>query len=67
MVIARMEEIRDMDENEIRERIDELKLELSKEKAQSDIGGMPENPGKIKEIKKTVARMLTELNERKKE
>ncbi|MFB6076437.1 MAG: 50S ribosomal protein L29 [Candidatus Aenigmatarchaeota archaeon] len=65
MVILRPEEIRDMDDEEIKERMDEFKLELSKEGAQVDIGGIPENPGRIKELKRTIARMLTILHERK--
>ncbi|MFB6088588.1 MAG: 50S ribosomal protein L29 [Candidatus Aenigmatarchaeota archaeon] len=67
MVILRSEEIRDMDDDEIMERIEEFKLELSKEGAQVDIGGIPENPGRIKELKRTIARMLTILHERKDE
>jgi len=42
-------------------RLSELRLELAKEKGNIAIGGTPSNPGRIKEIKKTIARILTEL------
>ena len=42
-------------------RLSELRLELAKERGNIAIGGTPSNPGKIKEIKKTIVRILTEL------
>ncbi len=45
-------------------RLNELRLELVKEKGQIAIGGSPTNPGRIKETKKTIARILTELKRR---
>ena len=45
-------------------RVNELKLELVKEKGQIAIGGSPSNPGRVKEIKKTIAKILTELKRR---
>jgi len=38
-----------------------LRLELAKEKAQISIGGAPSNPGKVKQLRKTIARLLTEV------
>jgi len=43
-------------------RLNELRLELAKERAQIAVGGSPSNPGRVKEIRKTIARILTELN-----
>ena len=45
-------------------RLSELRLELAKETGQIAIGGSPSNPGRIKEIKKTIAKILTELKRR---
>jgi len=42
-------------------RLNELRLELAKERGQIAVGGSSSNPGKIKEIKRTIARILTEL------
>jgi len=47
-------------------RLNELRLELAKEKGQIAIGGSPTNPGRVKEIKKTIAKILTELKIREK-
>lgn len=66
MVILRPKEIRKMTEEELDKKMEELKLDLSKKKAQIIIGGAPENAGKIKEVKKTIARILTIKNEKKK-
>ena len=59
MAILRIKQIREMKETELNEKMKELKLELSKERASAEIGGTVKNPGKIREIRKTVARILT--------
>ncbi len=59
MAILRVDEIRNMNSNERQEELDELKLELITERAISSAGGAPENPGRIKEIRKTIARIKT--------
>ena len=59
MAILKNKKIREMDEKEINERLKELRLELSKETATSEIGGSVKNPGRIGEIKKTIARIKT--------
>ena len=64
MAILRSEEIRDMSINEMEEKIKELKNELFRERAIIASGGVPENPGRIKEIKRTIARILTIKRER---
>jgi large subunit ribosomal protein L29 len=43
-------------------RLNELRLELVKERGQIAVGGSPSSSGRVKEIKKTIARILTELN-----
>lgn len=59
MAILRPKEIRKMNDDEIDKKSEELKLELSKKKAQIIVGGAPENAGRIREIKRTLARILT--------
>ncbi len=59
MAILRMKQIKEMKGPELEEKMRELKLELSKERASSEIGGTVKNPGKIKEIRRTIARILT--------
>lgn len=59
MAILRVDEIRNMNPTERQEELDKLKLELIRERAVASAGGAPENPGKIKEIRKTIARINT--------
>jgi len=59
MSILKPREIRKMSPGEINKRLKELKLELAKNKAQIIIGGSPENTGKIREIRRTIARIKT--------
>lgn len=59
MPILRMQEIREMSEEELAGRLEELRTELSKLKTMIRAGGSVENPGRIREIRKTIARILT--------
>ncbi|MBN2042521.1 MAG: 50S ribosomal protein L29 [Candidatus Aenigmarchaeota archaeon] len=65
MAILRMKEIRKMDEKETGKQLKELRLELSKEKANIHIGASVTSPGRIKEIRRTIARILTMKGEKK--
>ncbi len=67
MAILRVEEIRNMNPAERQEELDKLKLELIRERAIASAGGAPENPGRIKEIRRTIARIKTIEKEPKKE
>lgn len=58
-------EIRSLDEKSLDEKILELKKELVKINAQVAIGSAIKNPGQIKKIKKTIARINTIQNEKK--
>lgn len=51
-----------MDEKTLNEKLTELKMELIKINAQISMGTLPENPGRIKEIRKTIARIKTFKN-----
>tara|TARA_Y100000310_G_scaffold342247_1_gene444613 strand:- start:24271 stop:24504 length:234 start_codon:yes stop_codon:yes gene_type:complete len=57
-------EIRSLDKSTTNEKILELKKELVKMNAQVAIGTALKNPGQVKEVKKTIARMLTIENEK---
>lgn len=59
MAILRAKEIRKMEAGELARKTDELRRELVRLKAQASMGTAPESPGKIKAIKKTIARVLT--------
>lgn len=66
LAIIKKKQLKTLVHTDLLNRLNELKLELAKEKGQIKVGGSPSNPGKIKEIKKTIARILTELKKREK-
>ena len=57
-------EIRSMDKNTLNEKIIELKKELVKVNAQVATGTALKNPGQVKKIKKTLAKILTISNQK---
>jgi len=64
MAILRPTEIRDMTPAEREAELEDLETELLNEKAVKAAGGQPENPGRIKELRRTIARIKTIQNER---
>jgi len=65
MPILRVKEIRDMPSEERTKKITELRTELLRSKTMIRAGGTVENPARIKELRKTIARILTIENEQK--
>jgi large subunit ribosomal protein L29 len=59
MAILRPAEIRDMTERERQEEREELETELLNANAVKAAGGAPEIPGRIKELRRTIARIKT--------
>ncbi len=59
MAILHVEEIRDMTPAEREAEIEELETELLNTKAVQAAGGAPENPGRIGELGRTIARIKT--------
>jgi large subunit ribosomal protein L29 len=59
MAILRSDEIRDMTPAEREAELEDLETELLNEKAVQAAGGQPENPGRIKELRRTIARIKT--------
>lgn len=57
MAILRSKDIRKLSEKELEKKLDELKLELAKERANISIGASVTSPGRIREIRKTIARV----------
>jgi large subunit ribosomal protein L29 len=63
MPFLRMKDIREMAPGRRSERVDELRTELARLKATAKAGGSIENPSRIREIRKAIARLLTVQNE----
>jgi large subunit ribosomal protein L29 len=59
MAILHTQEIRDMTPAEREAELEDLETELLNEKAVKAAGGAPENPGRIGELRKTIARIKT--------
>ncbi len=59
MAILHVEEIRDMTAAEREAELDELKTELLNAKAVQAAGGAPDDPGRISELRRTIARIKT--------
>ncbi|OIO41521.1 50S ribosomal protein L29 [Candidatus Pacearchaeota archaeon CG_4_9_14_3_um_filter_31_7] len=62
MAILKNKEIKNLGKEELKKRLKELERELMKINSQRATKANIENPGRIKEIKKTRARILTQLN-----
>jgi len=59
MPIMRIKDIRAMSSEERREKLDELRTELVRLKTMVKAGGSLDNPSRIRELRKTIARLLT--------
>lgn len=64
MAILKTSELREMGKDELQEKLNDLKKEIVEEKGQIETGGFADNPGRIKEMRRTIARIKTVLNER---
>jgi len=57
--IARVKEIRDMSHEDKLKKLGELQTELMRLKTMVKAGGSIENPARVRELRKTIARILT--------
>ena len=67
MGMLRMKSIRELNEKDLKERVMQMKTELSKLQTENAKGTLRKETGKIRKARKEVARLLTRLNEVKKE
>ncbi len=67
MSIFRMEEIRKMGEQERQGELESLMKDLLHERGMIATGGAPDNPGRIGEIRKAIARIKTVRGEKGRE
>ncbi len=63
MVILRVKEIRGMSTEDRTKRLRELQTELVRLRTTIKAGGAIENPARVRELSKTIARILTVQNE----
>ncbi|MDD1714685.1 MAG: 50S ribosomal protein L29 [Methanoregulaceae archaeon] len=65
MAIIRSSEIRQFSDVELQEQMEKLRIELIQHYGKVSAGGSTENPGRIRELRRTVARLMTEKNQRR--
>ncbi len=67
MAIMRVKEIRELAPDLLDKRIEELSVELNSERGTVASGGKASNAGRIREIRRTIARIITIKKEKEKE
>lgn len=55
----KLRELRQLDKKELEKRLEELRKELMKYNAQISTSTPPENPGNVRKIKRTIAKIIT--------
>ena len=67
MSILTKNDFKQMNEVQLNEKLLDLRKELMKINTQISTGTTPENPGGVREVKKTIARIITAINLKKRE
>jgi large subunit ribosomal protein L29 len=62
-MVLKAKEIREFTLEERREKLEELKRELMHERGIAAMGGSPASPGKIRQIRMSIAKLLTIMRE----
>ncbi len=62
----KIRELRKLSDEDLEKRLNELKLELLKERGNVEMGGNVKNPGRIRIIRRDIARILTLKKEKEK-
>lgn len=64
MPILRANELRNMEKEALRSKLSELRNELRVDKGNAASGGKASNPGRMKELRRSIARILTVCKEK---
>lgn len=63
-MVLKAREIREFTKEERYEKLEELKRDLMHERGIAAMGGSPPSPGKIRQLRTSIARMLTIMHEK---
>ena len=63
----KMKAVREMNQKDLQDRIEQARTELMKLRVESSKGTLRKESGKLKPVRKNIARMLTRINELNKE
>nr|AOZ56141.1 ribosomal protein L29 [uncultured korarchaeote] len=64
MPLVRLSELREMDRKSLEDKLLELKRELFRVRVQKAVSGQLDNPSVERELRKSIARVLTVMRER---
>ncbi|MBM3906161.1 MAG: 50S ribosomal protein L29 [Thaumarchaeota archaeon] len=67
MAQLRMKSIRELNEVDLKSRLEQSRVELAKMRTDAAKGTLRKESGKIRALRKEIARMLTRINEMKKQ
>lgn len=62
---AKLNELRNMDEEKIESKLIEMRVELAQLRAASERGSVKKEEGKIRPMRRNIARFLTIINDRR--
>ena len=65
MAILRSRDVQQLSDVELQEQMEKLRMELVQHYGKVSAGGATENPGHIGELRRTIARLMTEQNRRR--
>jgi large subunit ribosomal protein L29 len=65
MAILRARDVGELTDIELEEQMGKLRMELVQHYGKVSAGGATENPGHIRELRRTIARIMTEQNRRR--
>ncbi|HET6580539.1 MAG TPA: 50S ribosomal protein L29 [Methanoregula sp.] len=65
MAILRARDVQQLSDVELQEQMEKLRMELVQHYGKVSAGGATENPGHIGELRRTIARLITEQNHRR--
>ena len=66
MTRLKMKSVRELNEHDLKDRVIQMRTELTKLEVENAKGTLRKESGKIKSLKRDIARLLTRLNEMKK-
>jgi len=65
MARLKMKTVRELNETDLKDRLDQLRSELTKLRIESSKGTLRKDSGKVKPLRRDIARVLTRLSELK--
>jgi large subunit ribosomal protein L29 len=65
MAIFRAHDVQQLSDVELQEQVGKLRMELVRHYGKVSTGGATENPGHIRVLRRTIARIITEQNRRR--